>query len=76
MFLRICHIHFTLNYSHFYQENSINYLQVRSQSESDALNRLGVINSRTTLTEQLKKRQLIPITVEKSLDNAGKLLYH
>ncbi|VDN81967.1 unnamed protein product [Brugia pahangi] len=45
-------------------------LRVRSQSESDALNRLGVINSRTTLTEQLKKRQLIPITVEKSLDNA------
>uniref|UniRef100_A0A1I7VYX6 Phosphatase regulatory subunit family protein, variant n=1 Tax=Loa loa TaxID=7209 RepID=A0A1I7VYX6_LOALO len=46
-------------------------LKVRSQSESDALNRLGLINSRTTLIEQLKKRQLAPITFEKSLDNAG-----
>ncbi|KAL3982669.1 putative phosphatase regulatory subunit family protein [Acanthocheilonema viteae] len=45
-------------------------LKVRSQSESDALNRLGLIHSRTTLIEQLKKRQLAPITFEKSLDNA------
>lgn len=46
---------------------------MRSQSESDALNRLGLIHSRTTLIEQLKKRQLAPITLEKTLDeDAGK----
>ncbi|CAG9529464.1 unnamed protein product [Cercopithifilaria johnstoni] len=48
-------------------------LRVRSQSESDALNRLGLIHSRTTLVEQLKKRQLVPITLEKSLDNADSI---
>uniref|UniRef100_A0A0R3S554 CBM21 domain-containing protein n=1 Tax=Elaeophora elaphi TaxID=1147741 RepID=A0A0R3S554_9BILA len=42
-------------------------LRVRSQSESDALNRLGLINSRTALMEQLKKRA--PVAFEKTLDN-------
>lgn len=45
---------------------------MRSKSESDALNRLGLIHSRTTLIEQLKKCKLAPIAVEKSLNNAGK----
>ncbi|VDK85971.1 unnamed protein product [Litomosoides sigmodontis] len=44
--------------------------RVRSKSESDALNRLGLIHSRTTLIEQLKKFELSPIAVEKSLANA------
>ncbi|VDK68091.1 unnamed protein product [Onchocerca ochengi] len=48
-------------------------LRVRSQSESDALNRLGLINSRTTLIEQLKKRQLAPISSEKSAGNADSI---
>ncbi|KAM3725781.1 Protein phosphatase 1 regulatory subunit 3B [Dirofilaria immitis] len=48
-------------------------LRVRSQSESDALNRLGLINSRITLIEQLKKRQLPPVPSEKSLGNADSI---
>ncbi|VDM97153.1 unnamed protein product [Thelazia callipaeda] len=39
-------------------------LRVRSQSESDALNRLGLITSRTGLIEQFKKHQFSPITRE------------
>uniref|UniRef100_A0A915PKT2 CBM21 domain-containing protein n=1 Tax=Setaria digitata TaxID=48799 RepID=A0A915PKT2_9BILA len=46
-------------------------LRVRSQSESDALNRLGLTSPRNnTLVEQLKKRQLAPAASEKSLDCA------
>lgn len=44
-------------------------LRVRSQSESDALNRFGLITSRAKLIEQLKKYQFASLTSEKSANN-------